>query len=139
MEFLPTLFPSFARSAPHLCAQGTKLPSPRCPQFPWASPAEFTTWKQASGAGREPEEAWAGLGGSPDSTRLLLPQYPPPRPRPAAPTFPRAESCIHPRMPQSARVGGLTRPPELPALLLKRGTCSIPAVAAATGTRRTVQ
>ena len=31
--------PASLPSAPHLCAQGTKLPSPCWPQFPWASPA----------------------------------------------------------------------------------------------------
>ena len=71
--------PASLPSAPHLCAQGTKLPSPCWPQFPWASPAEFTTWKQASGAGREPEEAGAGLGTAQPGATPLLPQFPSPR------------------------------------------------------------
>lgn len=59
----PSALPSFPALpyTPHLCAQGTKPPLLSSPQFPWASPAEFTIWKQASGAGLEPEEARAKL------------------------------------------------------------------------------
>ena len=84
--------PASLPSAPHLCAQCTKLPSPCWPQFPWASPAEFTTWKQASGAGREPEEAGAGLGTAQTGATPLLPVSSHP------PTSPRAPSCAELRM-----------------------------------------
>ncbi|VCX05441.1 unnamed protein product, partial [Gulo gulo] len=94
------------------------------PQFPWASPAEFTIWKQASGAGLEPEEAWA------KPHWLPSPQQSPHLPWSRKQRTPEdGPGCS----------GSLTRPPELLALLLQCRTCAIPAVAPAAGTGRAVQ
>lgn len=112
----------------HLCAQGKKPLSGSLPQFPWASPAEFTTWKQASGAGLEPGEHEQGCRQSRSRSAGL--RYPCPSPLESKTAQTRGWGWVH---------ASLTRPPELLALLLQRGTRAVPTVATAAGAGRAVQ
>lgn len=78
--------PSLGFLLSHLCSQGVKPPEPERPQFPRASPAEFTVWKQASRAGLEPERAKSRPGGHT--------QWAPGTARFNAPTAVSCPSCI---------------------------------------------